>query len=67
MSQEVETGAVGTAVTCPCGHREIVSATGTYHITLWPRWVVDAEHSSVSVVDAWRYICDECWEELPDE
>lgn len=61
-----ETGALGTTITCPCGHAETVEATGVYRVVPWPRWHVDPATSTVSVVDAPRYICEPCWEALPD-
>lgn len=61
-----ETGALGTTITCPCGHAETVEATGVYRVVPWPRWHVDPATSTVSVVDAPRYICEPCWEAWPD-
>lgn len=62
-----ETGALGTTITCPCGHTETVAATGVYRVIPWPRWHIDPATSTVSIVDAPRYICEPCWDAWPED
>lgn len=62
-----ETGALGTTITCPCGHEEVVREDGTYHVIPWPCAIADPATSSVTVVERPRFVCDVCWQALPDE
>lgn len=53
---------------CACAHCqsiEPIHSDGVYMTIPWPRWHVDPERSTVSIIDADRFICDRCFEKLP--
>jgi hypothetical protein len=58
-----------STVTCGCGHAERIDPDRIYHTipTGRARWQVDPATSTVSLADEYGYICDTCWEALPDE
>lgn len=60
---------VWSTITCDCGHSETIDPDREYHVipTGRSRWVVDPDTSSVALEDELGYICDPCWEALPDE
>lgn len=55
--------------TCECGFVELITGDGNYLFvpTGLYRFDVDAEHSMVSQVHQYRYICPDCWAKLPEE
>lgn len=56
-------------VRCECGHTEPITETGEYMVvpTGRYRWRTNPATSEVWQEDEHRYICDACWELLPDE
>lgn len=60
---------VWSTVTCGCGHAETIDPDRVYHTipTGRARWQVDPATSTVVWEHEYGYICDTCWEALPDE
>ena len=54
-------------VTCiECGHVETVRADGTYRTVDADAWKVNPSRSEMALTVVSRYICEPCWEALPE-
>jgi hypothetical protein len=56
-------------VTCACGHREPLDPDRDYHTvpTGRFRYALDPATRALAVEREFAYICNPCWEALPDD